>query len=97
MIDLTPILQATVALIAVIITHKLIPYIKSKTTIKQQEEIRAWVKIAVDAAEQIFSGDGRGPEKKKYVVEWLNKKGLKVDTATIDAMIESAVYDLNNW
>ena len=96
MIDLTPILQATVALIAVIITHKLIPYIKSKTTIKQQEEIRAWVKIAVDAAEQIFSGEGRGKEKKKYVVEWLNKKGLKVDTATIDAMIESAVYDLNN-
>lgn len=96
MIDLTPIFQAVVVLIASIITYKLIPYIKSKTTVKQQQEINAWVQIAVAAAEQIFSGDGRGLEKKQYVLDWLNAKGLKVDVATIDAMIEAAVYELNN-
>ena len=96
MIDLTPILQATVALVAAIITYKLIPFIKSKTTLKQQEEIKAWVDIAVDAAEQIFAGDDRGAEKKEYVVNWLNSKGLKVDTATIDAMIEAAVFKLKH-
>lgn len=96
MIDLTPIFQALVVLIASIITYKLIPYIKSKTTVKQQQEINAWVQIAVSAAEQIFSGDGRGPEKKKYVVDWLKSKGLTVDMETIDAMIEAAVYELNN-
>lgn len=96
MIDLTPIFQALVVLIASIITYKLIPYIKSKTTVKQQQEINAWVQIAVSAAEQIFSGDGRGTEKKKYVIDWLNSKGLNVDIATIDAMIEAAVYELNN-
>lgn len=97
MIDLTPILQATVALIAAIITYKLIPFIQSKTTLKQQEEIKAWVRIAVSAAEQIFPGEGRGTDKKKYVVSWLENKGIKLDATSLDAIIESIVYEINNW
>lgn len=95
MFDITPIIEAVVALIAAIITAFLIPYIKSKTTAQQQEEINEWVKIAVSAAEQIYVGSGRGEEKKKYVLEWLHAHNITLDTSKIDVMIEAAVYELN--
>ena len=93
--DITPIIETAFVLIGVIVSCVLIPYIKSKTTAEQQQEINAWVKIAVAAAEQIFTGSGRGEEKKAYVVQWLKDRGVAVDTERIDAMIEAAVYELN--
>lgn len=95
--DITPIVQAVFALIAAIITAIVIPYIKSRTTAQQREQILAWVKIAVSAAEQIFTGSGRGAEKKAYVLDWLKAHGMSLDESTLDAMIESAVHDMNVW
>lgn len=95
MFDITPIIEALAALIGVIITCVLIPFIKSKTTASQQAEINAWVKIAVSAAEQISKGSGRGEEKKQYVLAWLKERGITVDEAELDALIEAAVYELN--
>ena len=61
-IDLTAIIQAIIALCAALITYKLIPWIKSKTTEQQQANLAAAAKIAVYAAEQIFGGN-KGQEK----------------------------------
>ena len=94
--NITPIIEAALLLLAAIFTTVVIPYIKSKTTAQQQTEINAWVKIAVSAAEQIYNGSGRGAEKKAYVLEWLKQRGITVDEAKLDAMIESAVYELKN-
>ena len=94
MYDITPIIEAVAALIGVIVTCVLIPFIKSKTTASQQAEINAWVKIAVSAAEQIFKGNGRGEEKKQYVIAWLKERGVTVDENELDALIEAAVYEL---
>ena len=96
MYDITPIIEAVAALIAALITAFLVPYIKSKTTAEQQKEINAWVKIAVAAAEQIYTGSGRGEEKKAYVINWLREHGITVDEAKLDALIEAAVYELNS-
>lgn len=96
MFDATTIIEAVFALIAVIITAIVIPYIRSKTTAQQQAEINAWVKIAVSAAEQIYVGSGRGEEKKAYVLSWLHEHGVTVDESKLDALIEAAVYDLKN-
>lgn len=93
--DITPIVEAVVAVVCAVVTCVLIPYIKSKTTTEQQKEINAWVKIAVAAAEQIFKGSGRGEEKKQYVIAWLKERGFTVDEAELDALIEAAVYELN--
>lgn len=92
--DITPIVEAVVAVVCAVVTCVLIPYIKSKTTTEQQKEINAWVKIAVSAAEQIYTGSGRGEEKKAYVLEWLRSHGVTVDDEKLDAMIEAAVYEL---
>ena len=93
-INITPIIEAVFALIAAIVTAVVVPYIKSRTTAAQQTEIAAWVKIAVTAAQQIYTG--RGQEKKKYVEDWLKAHGVPVDREKLDAMIDSAVYELKN-
>lgn len=53
-----------------------------------------WVKIAVAAAEQLYKGSDRGEEKKAYVLDWLNKQGITIDTDKLDAMIEAAVHEI---
>lgn len=96
MFDITTIIEAVFALIAVVVTSIVIPYIRSKTTAAQQAEINGWVSIAVAAAEQIYVGQGRGTEKKQYVLNWLAAHNITVDSDKIDAMIEAAVYELKN-
>lgn len=96
MFNVTPIVEAVLTLIAVVITALVIPYIRSKTTADQQAQLSGWISIAVTAAEQIYSGSGRGAEKKEYVLKWLNARGITVDSAQLDAMIEAAVYELKN-
>lgn len=92
--DITTIIEAVFALVAAVITAIVIPYIKSRTTAQQQEEINAWVKIAVAAAEQIYTGSGRGEEKKAYVLGWLAEHGVTLDEERINALVEAAVYEL---
>lgn len=94
MIDLTPVLEALVSLVVVIITCVIVPYIRKKTSQETFDEIREWVKIAVLAAEQIYTGSGRGTEKKAYVVDFLKSKGFTIDSASVDALIESCVKEL---
>lgn len=96
MIDITEIVEVLGTLLLLIFVSFVLPYIKSKTTTEQQKAINEWVKIAVAAAEQLFVGSGRGAEKKEYVVEFLKSHNMTVDMSRIDAMIEAAVYELNN-
>ena len=90
--DITPVVNAV---IAAVVTAFVIPWVKSKTTAAQREEINSWVKIAVTAAEQIYSGVGKGKEKKAYVLKFLEEKNLKIDEKSVDLMIESAVKNMN--
>lgn len=95
--DATSIANAVIALIAAIITAFVIPWIRSKTTAAQFEKIKMWVTVAVEAAEQLYTGSGRGAEKKAYVVEFLNSKGFKIDAETLDKLIEAAVFNLPDY
>jgi len=95
MIDLTPIANAVIAVVAVAITVYLVPWIRNRTTAAQREEINAWVKIAVQAAEQIYRGSGKGPERKQYVLDFLAQKNLKIDLSELDKMVEAAVLEIN--
>ena len=70
--------------------------IKSKTSSQQREELIAWVKIAVAAAEQIYKGTKRGEEKKQYVLDFLEKNGFSVNEDSVNAAIEAAVKQLNS-
>lgn len=95
MTNITPVVEAVLALVAAVITCFLVPYIKSKYGAEKLEEIQKWVRIAVEAAEQIFVGTGLGKQKKAYVEEFLASKGFTLDSDSIDKMIEAAVLALN--
>lgn len=55
-IDITPIVNATLALIGAGVSVFLIPWLKKQTTEAQRKELTAWVKIGVAAAEQLYVG-----------------------------------------
>lgn len=94
MVDLTPIISAVLTLIISLVSAFLIPYIKAKTSEEQFNTIKLWVQVAVQAAEMLYVGSGRGEEKKQYVIEFLKSKGFTLNAEEIENLIESAVLEL---
>ena len=92
-IDLTQIIQAVIALIAALITYKLIPWIKARTTEAQQRNLEAAARIAAYAAEQLY-GAGQGAEKLEYALAAMRKAGFDLDKEIVREAIESAVYSI---
>lgn len=86
MIDLTPIVQAVLAVMAALITAFVIPWIKAKATVQQRELLERGVKTAVFAAEQVY-GSGWGRDKMRYAEEYLRKRGYAVDIDLIEATV----------
>ena len=93
--DITNIIEAIITLLVAIITTFLIPYLKSKVDTAKLEKIKSWVKVAVEAAEQIYTENGKGKEKKQYVLTFLESKGYIIDEESIDTLIESSVLVMN--
>lgn len=93
-IDLTPLLQAVLAFLASLITARVIPWIKSKTTAQQQETLRNATRILVYAAEQMH-GSGTGQEKHDYVMQKLQEKGLKLDLDVLEATVRE--MNVSDW
>ena len=94
-INLQPIISAVIALIAALITTFLIPYIKGKISKQQYDRLLEAVRIAVAAAEQIFTSPQSGADKKQYVQEFLAAQGYDVSQQEIDTMIEATVGKIN--
>ena len=59
----------------------------------RDDNVIKWVKIAVNAAEQIYAS-GQGQEKFAYVVAWASKK-FNISEDDLKNLIESAVYEIN--
>lgn len=89
------IILALITLLSTIITYLLVPYLKSKTTERQRNNIYTLVMLAVQAAEQIYFKPGQGKDKKIYVVDYLSSKGIKLTVEDLDLFIEAAVKELN--
>ena len=97
MIDLAPIMEAIIALVVAVITAFVIPWLKGKIDADKLEQIKLWVTVAVEAAEQLYNGTGRGEEKKAYVVKFLQEKGFTIDPDSLDKLIEAAVFNLPEY
>lgn len=87
-IDITPIVQFALTLVLGLFTYYAVPWIKEK-------RLESWIKIGCSAAEQIYKA-GHGAEKKDYVLDFLASKGIKVDNAAVDNMIEAFVFEMNS-
>ena len=93
-IDLTPICEAIIALLAAVITMYLIPWIKVRTNEQQQAYIHAAVKVAVYAAEKLY-GAGNGDMKLAYAQRILEDNyNIKLDAHKIGAAVDAAIKDM---
>ena len=93
-IDLTPLFEILISLLAVVITTYLIPWIKAHTTHKQQEYIRAAAHVAVYAAEK-FYGAGHGDEKLAYAEKVLKEDyGIYLNMNKLEAVVDAAIKEM---
>lgn len=95
-INLTHILTTAISLLLAMITYYIIPLLQSKISASTWSNITKWVKIAVQAAEQMKKAGLLTYEKKNYVIEFIKSKGFKIDEDELNAAIEAAVYELNS-
>ena len=84
--DFTEIINALLALLAAVITGFIIPWLKTKLNTEQAQNIKIWTEMAVKAAEQYY-GSGLGEQKKEFVMNWLDEKGVVVDEAAVEAAV----------
>lgn len=98
MIDITPVIEIIIALIGVVITSVIIPYIKKKTSNEQFAFLGDVVKTAVYAAEVLLDGSGRGEQKRDYVLNYVKgvceEKNITYNENEVRQMLEKAWIDL---
>ena len=93
MIDFTPLLEALVVLLSSVITIVIVPALRERYGNEKLEKARSWVQIAVYAAEKMY-GAGKGDEKLAYAEQILAEHKIKLDTATIKAMVDAEIMKM---
>lgn len=93
MIDFTPLFEALVVLLSSVITIVIIPALRERYGNEKLEKARSWVQIAVYAAEKVY-GVGNGDKKLAYAEQILAEHKIKLDTATIKAMVDAEILKM---
>lgn len=92
----TQIIVTSISLVGVIITGVLIPYVRTRTTKEQRENMLSWAELAVYAAEEIYKLMPKsGKEKHKLVEDYL-KEHFKLSDEQIDIIIRAIVNKMNS-
>lgn len=86
-IDITQIILAILTFLFGLLMRYVIPNIKSKTSANQMELIRAAVKSAVYAVEQLYKSKP-GQEKKQMVIDFLKEQGYILEDKQVESQIE---------
>lgn len=85
-IDLTGLFNAVIAVLGALVTYRLVPWLKARTTKEQQEMLQAGIRTAVYAAEQLYK-TGMVQDRLDYALRWLDMKGYSVDRAQVEAAV----------
>lgn len=88
-----------IPIIGAVITSFIIPYLKTKVSVTQMEEIIKWVTKAVEAAEVLFDAPKSGNEKREYVINFIdsmfNSKKEVITKDQIRILLESAWKEMS--
>ena len=99
MIDITTVIEAIIILICSIITAFVIPYIKKKITNEQFDFLNKIIKTAVYAAEVMIKGEGKGDEKRNYVINYVKsvceEHGITYDPNQVRQILEMSWLELS--
>lgn len=92
------IILALIPVLGTILTVYIVPYIKEKLGNEKLAKYEYWATMAVECAEMIFKEQGMGEDKKKYVVDFLNKMFNKnkvvITEEQINILVESCVKQM---
>lgn len=94
MIDLTPIINAIIALLAAVAIRYFVPWLKEHTTAEQRSNLEAWAAIATAAAQQLYHQQD-GASRKEYAQLIMTEHGFDINEPKVDAAIEAAVLALH--
>ena len=88
------------AVASIWVTMYLVPYLRTLSENKNNEQLKKFIKETVKAAEQLYKDNKSGQSKLTYVTEkanvWLLKHNIEMNESDLRALIESFVYDINN-
>lgn len=91
---------ACIPVFGAIMTYFIVPYLKSKVTATQMEEITKMVVKAVAAAEVLFDVPKSGNEKREYVINFIDKmfnsKKEVITKEQIRVLLEAAWKEMND-
>ena len=90
---ITKVTECALAVIVLLVSAYLIPWLKDKLTNNQYNALKGLVRVGVFAAEQIFTSE-QWKEKKQYVLDFLKQNGYEIDAPAVDALIEATVREL---
>lgn len=88
--------EVIVSLATIILTGIIIPLIKNRLSADKLEKAQFIVGKAVKAAEQLFE-HGDNEAKYAYVVDVLEKAGIKLKPEIVKALIEAAVIAMKEF
>lgn len=74
MIDLTPVVNALITLLGLLLTTFLIPWIKLKVSTEKLEQVKKWTAVGVKAAEMIYKESGMGEAKRIMCASFWNPR-----------------------
>lgn len=94
LIDLTPLFEAAIVILAALAARYLIPWLKEKYSAEQLEGARRIAEVVVYAAEKLY-GSGEGAKKLSYAIATMEKDfGVTISTKQLRAVIEAAVRQM---
>ena len=82
------ILKLLLLIMSVVVVPYVQKYLKQNTTKEQREYALFWIK-----------SKGAGELKKQYVIEWLEKNGVRLSDEQLSVLIDMVVaeYNKNGW
>jgi hypothetical protein len=100
------IVKVVLLVVNVAMVYFLIPFLRRKSEqlknnmdADQRKNLMFWTTLAVKIAESIYTEKGQGLVKREYVIDFLNKNGVKFTEEQLDFLIESVVdlYNEKGW
>lgn len=93
------ILKLLLLIMSVVVVPYVQKYLKQNTTKEQRENALFWIKQVTKIAEEVYKSKGAGELKKQYVIEWLEKNGVRLSDEQLSVLIDMVVaeYNKNGW
>ena len=93
------VLKVVISFCVFLVTVYAVPYLDALRKNEKFAALMDAIVNAVQAAEQVVTGQGRGSLKKQRVMEdissWLTKHHLEMTAEELSELVESAVYSMN--